>query len=143
MAIKEVPVPYVKANQTGIVLTVASAILFQEPWAFAALWLIQVIGLLTRGKGNLFVLIGKPFLQTPSSRTEAYELQRFNNTLAVLFLTLSLLSFSLGWTIAGYVFAAMLLTAAGAALAGYCIGCTIYFQYKQWKARRRLRGSMS
>ncbi|WP_040952073.1 DUF4395 domain-containing protein [Gorillibacterium massiliense] len=143
MPAKEIPVPYVKANQTGIVLTVAAAFLFQEPWAIAALWAIQVIGLLTHGKGNLFVLIGKSFLQTTSSRTEAYELQRFNNTLAVLFLTLSLLSFGLGWTVAGYVFAVMLFAAAGAALAGYCIGCTVYFQYKQWKARRRLRSSAS
>jgi len=139
MAAKEVPVPYVKANQTGIVLSVIAAFAFQEPWVLAALSLIQVIGLASAGKYNLFVRLAKPWLRVTGSHTEAYELQRFNNTLAVSFLTLSLLSFSLGWTVAGYVFAAMLFAAAGAALAGYCIGCTIYYQYKKWRALRKLR----
>ncbi|WP_058302946.1 DUF4395 domain-containing protein [Gorillibacterium timonense] len=139
MAAKEIPVPYVKANQTGIVLSVVAAFVFQEPWVLAALWLIQVVGLLSAGKANLFVRLAKPWLKVSGSQTEAYELQRFNNTLAVLFLTLSLLSFLLSWTVAGYVFAFMLLAAAGTALAGYCIGCTIYYQYKKWKALRKLR----
>ncbi|MEO3946289.1 DUF4395 domain-containing protein [Gorillibacterium sp. CAU 1737] len=139
MTARKIPVPYVKANQTGIVLFVIGAFAFQQPWVLAALWLIQVIGLASAGKANLFVRLAKPWLSIKGSRTEAYELQRFNNTLAVLFLTLSLLSFSFGLTLAGYLFATMLLAAAGAALAGYCIGCTIYFQYKRWKALRKVR----
>ncbi|MFC5650872.1 DUF4395 family protein [Paenibacillus solisilvae] len=66
------------------------------------------------------------------------ELQRFNNILAVIFLTLSLGAFALSWSVAGSVFALMLLAASGAALLGYCVGCTIYFQYKQFAARRRI-----
>jgi len=132
----EIPMSYVKANQTGIVLFVILAFLI-SPWILLALWLIQVVGLLTGGRYNLFVRIAQPFLPTKGGETQAAELTRFNNSLAVIFLTLSLLALSLGWTIAGYVFAAMLLIAAGVALLGYCIGCTIYFQYKQFLARRR------
>ncbi|GGD86837.1 hypothetical protein GCM10010911_51610 [Paenibacillus nasutitermitis] len=131
--------PYIKANQAGIVILVLAALAFREPWILAALWVIQTAGLLLGGQWNLFVRIAKPYLAVSGRQTQALELQRFNNTLAVLFLTLSLIAFALGWTIAGYVFALMLLAAAGAALMGVCIGCVVYFQYKQFIARRRLR----
>ncbi|MFD2329378.1 DUF4395 domain-containing protein [Cohnella sp. GCM10020058] len=138
---KEVPMPYIKSNQTGIVLFAVLSFFFAPLWLLAILWLIEVVGLATGGKYNLFVRIAKPWLKTAGKETQALELARFNNTLAVIFLSLAVLSFSLGWTIAGYAFAVMLLAAAGAALLGYCIGCTVYFQYKQLLARRRIRHS--
>ncbi len=131
----EIPMSYVKANQTGIVLFVIASFII-SPWILAALWLIQIAGLLGKGRYNFFIRLAKPFLRTEGKETQAAELTRFNNTLAVIFLTLSLLSFAINWTVAGYVFASMLLAAAGTALLGYCIGCTVYFQYKQFKARR-------
>ncbi|MCQ4365698.1 DUF4395 domain-containing protein [Mycobacterium gordonae] len=135
---KEVPIRYVKANQTGIVLFVILALLLQQPWILLLLWIIQTAGLLTGGKLNLFVAAAKPFLRNTGGETQAIELQRFNNLLAVLFLTLAVICFAVGWQIAGYAFCIMLLAAAGAALLGYCIGCTLYFQIKQLLARRQL-----
>ncbi|MBD0383125.1 DUF4395 domain-containing protein [Paenibacillus sedimenti] len=132
---KEVPLAYVKANQTGIVIFVILSFALLQPWLIALLWVIQVVGLLSRGKWNVFVQIFKRFMTVKGSDTQAEELTRFNNTLAVLFLTLSLLSFALGWVAVGYIFAGFLLLAAGAALLGYCIGCTIYYQYKQFVKR--------
>lgn len=122
---------YVKANQAGIVLFVLLFALLQNPWVLAVLWAVQLVGLLSGGRWNAFVWLAKPFLRTEGRETQALELQRFNNSLAVLFLTLSLLFFSLGWDLAGYLFVAMMFLAASAALLGYCIGCTVYFQYKQ------------
>ncbi|WP_458464081.1 DUF4395 family protein, partial [Paenibacillus sp.] len=86
----------------------------------------------------LFVQIGKAVLTGKGTETQAVELQRFNNILAVLFLSLALISFSLGWVGAGYVFSVMLLAAASAALLGYCVGCTVYFWYKQLRAGRKI-----
>ncbi|WP_405080680.1 DUF4395 family protein [Paenibacillus chitinolyticus] len=129
---------YIKANQAGIVLFVALTFAARQPWLLGLLLAVQLAGLLLRW--NLFVQAAKPFLRT-DGETQAAELQRFNNVLAVLFLLLSVLSFAVGWTAAGYVFAGMLLAAAGTALLGYCIGCTVYFQYKQFLARRRLNRS--
>ncbi|NMO95565.1 DUF4395 domain-containing protein [Paenibacillus lemnae] len=139
---KEIPVPYVKSNQTGIVIMLAAFFVTQSVWFIAALLVIQIAGLLFGLKGNLFVQIARPFLSrlVRRSETEAAELQRFNNVLAVSFLVLSLLSLLMGWTVAGNVFAAMMGGAALAALLGYCIGCTVYFQYKQYRARRLQRG---
>lgn len=139
---KDVPIPYVRSNQAGIVIFLAAFFIMQSVWIVAALFIIQVIGLLFGAKANLFIQIAKPFLAqlVAKSHTEAAELQRFNNSLAVGFLTLSLASLLLGWTAAGNVFAAMMAGAAFAALLGYCIGCTMYFQYKQFRARRLQRG---
>ncbi|WP_370866968.1 DUF4395 family protein [Paenibacillus chitinolyticus] len=136
--LKEIPMSYIKANQAGIVLFAVLTFATRQPWLLGLLLAIQLAGLLLRW--NLFVQAAKPFLRT-DGETQAAELQRFNNVLAVLFLLLSVLSFSVGWTAAGYIFAGMLLAAAGTALLGYCIGCTVYFQYKQLLARRRLNRS--
>ncbi|KQX68034.1 MULTISPECIES: DUF4395 domain-containing protein [unclassified Paenibacillus] len=133
---KEVPISYVKANQTGIVVFVLLAFAFQWTWLVALLWLIQLLGLVSGGKWNLFVAVSKGFLSRSGIETQAAELTRFNNTLAVLFLTLSLASFAIGWSMVGYIFTGFLLLAAGAGLLGYCIGCTIYYQYKQFILRR-------
>ncbi|WP_337104154.1 DUF4395 domain-containing protein [Paenibacillus sp. YIM B09110] len=139
---KEIPIPYVRSNQAGIVIFLIAFFLTQATWIIAALFVIQVIGLIFGAKANLFIRIARPFLTqlVAKSQTEAAELQRFNNSLAVGFLTLSLISLLFGWTAAGNVFAAMMGAAAFAALLGYCIGCTVYFQYKQFRARRLQRG---
>lgn len=129
---------YVKANQVGIVLFVLLSFVFNPLVVLGALWSIQVVGLASGGKLNLFVQIGKVVLTGKGTEMQAVELQRFNNILAVLFLSLALISFSLGWTVAGYLFAVMLLAAASAALVGYCVGCTVYFWYKQLRAGRKI-----
>ncbi|WP_338590858.1 DUF4395 domain-containing protein [Paenibacillus sp. FSL K6-1122] len=135
---REVPMRYVKANQVGIVLFVLLSFVFNPIVVLGALWSIQVVGLASSGKLNLFVQIGKAVLTGKGTETQAVELQRFNNILAVLFLSLALISFSLGWVAAGYVFSVMLLAAASAALLGYCVGCTVYFWYKQLRAGRKI-----
>lgn len=135
---REVPMRYVKANQVGIVLFVLLSFVFNPLVVLGALWSIQVVGLASSGKLNLFVQIGKGVLTGKGTETQAVELQRFNNILAVLFLSLALISFSLGWVAAGYAFSVMLLAAASAALLGYCVGCTVYFWYKQLRAGRKI-----
>ncbi|MEK3773595.1 DUF4395 domain-containing protein [Paenibacillus sp. FSL K6-4396] len=135
---REVPMRYVKANQVGIVLFVLLSFVFNPIVVLGALWSIQVVGLASSGKLNLFVQIGKAVLTGKGTEMQAVELQRFNNILAVLFLSLALISFSLGWVIAGYAFSVMLLAAASAALLGYCVGCTVYFWYKQLRAGRKI-----
>jgi hypothetical protein len=139
---KEIPLRYVKANQTGIVAFAIIGLALQQPWIIAALWVIQIVGLLTEGRLNPFVAMAKRLFPVKGEfETQAVVLQRFNNTLAILFLTISLILFAVGWQAAGIVVSLMLVGAAGTALLGYCIGCTIYFQYKQLLARRRLSNS--
>lgn len=133
---KEVPIEYVKANQLGIVISVAALLLFRQPWIAGALLAVQAVGLATAGRWNIFSALARRLISPKGKETQSAELLRFNNTLAVLFLSLSGISFLLDWTAAGYVFAVFLLGAAGAALLGYCVGCTIYFWIKQIRAGR-------
>jgi hypothetical protein len=135
---KEIPVPYVRANQAGIVLFVLLAILLQQPLLILILWIIQLLGLLFGLRANLFVLIARPFLArlAQGSPTEAQELLRFNNSIAVLLLSVSVISFLISKSsIVGYVAAGMVGAAAAAAICGYCIGCFLYYQWKR-KVRR-------
>jgi uncharacterized membrane protein YagU involved in acid resistance len=135
-SMKEIPMAYVKANQTGIVLFILLSFIFRQPYILAALWIIQALGLVFGLKANLFVAAARPLLDVQGKETQAAELTRFNNRLGMIFLTLSLISFLFGFSILGYIFAAMFFLAAFVALCGYCIGCTMYFQYKMFKARR-------
>jgi hypothetical protein len=142
---KEIPVPFLRANQIGMVSLIILAILTQLPIIIFAVWLIEVIGLILGLKANLFVQLAKPFMKQWIARsgTEARELSRFNNTLAVIFLSLSVLFFGLGWTTAGYIVAGTLATVATVAICGFCLGCFLYFQYKMFVNRKARRNAES
>jgi hypothetical protein len=136
---KEIPLPLIKSNQAGIVLFVALALAAQQPWWAVALFLIQLAGLAFGPRANLFILLARLALaeaRLKRSGTQAAELARFNQTIAVLLLGLSSAFHLAGWSLAGHIAAGMVGLAALAALAGYCIGCTIYYQYKKWRALR-------
>jgi hypothetical protein len=135
---KEVPIPYVRSNQAAMVILIALSAIFQQPWIILIVFAVEVAGLVFGAKGNLFVSIVRPFLGSlvARSHTEALELQRFNNTIAVVLLTLSVICFSFGFNTAAYIFAGMVALAAFVAICGYCIGCTMYYQFKRLRARR-------
>lgn len=136
---KEIPLPLVKANQIGIVLFVLLSFVFQQPWFIYILFLIQVIPLLAGAKGNLFVQLAKAVIgreRLKKSEGQAEELARFNQSIAVILLGISAASYVLGWQVAAYAASAMVAVAAIVAVMGYCVGCTIYYQYKRWKLLR-------
>jgi hypothetical protein len=130
----EIPVPYVRANQAGIVLFVLLAILLQQPFLITILWILQVLGLTLGMRANVFVLIAKPFLhkQVHGAPTESQELLRFNNSIAVLLLTVAVISFWIANnSVIGYIAAGMVAVAAGVAIMGFCVGCFLYYQFKR------------
>lgn len=128
---KEIPVSYVRANQVGIILFILAAVSLKQPLILLALWLIQFAGLILGPRANLFIIVIKPFLNIDQEETQSGELQRFNNILGLFFLTASLVSFGLGFKVAGYGFAGAFALAAFIAFLGFCVGCTIYYQFKR------------
>lgn len=129
--VDEISLTYVRINQWGIVITVFISVITQMPIFIFGLWMIQIIGLLAGMRGNLFIRLLRPFIKKPNEQKEAVEMQRFNNTIAVVLLTLAVSCFALGWTIAGFVIAGIVSIAAFVAICGYCIGCTLFFQLKK------------
>ncbi|WP_281887388.1 DUF4395 domain-containing protein [Paenibacillus sp. YYML68] len=130
----EIPRAFVRANQAGIVLMIVLASILQQPILIAALWAVQVITLWRGLKVNLFVQLASPFLRKAamSGPTEAMELTRFNNSIAVGMLTCSMLAFWLDRDgLLGYLFAGIVAVAALVALCGFCVGCFLYYQYKR------------
>jgi predicted membrane channel-forming protein YqfA (hemolysin III family) len=135
---KEIPISYVRSNQAAMVLLIALSALFQQPWIILVVFAVEAAGLIFGVRGNLFVTLARPFLRNriSNSQTESAELQRFNNSIAVTLLTLSVVSFAIGSSLAGYIFAGMVALAAFGAICGYCLGCTLYYQFKRLRARR-------
>ncbi|MFY0545976.1 DUF4395 domain-containing protein [Brevibacillus sp. H7] len=130
----DIPEQYVRVNHFGVIFTFLLAVVLQQPMLIGLLWLIQVVHLVSGGRANLFVLVAKPFWKKPISSAEAQspELFRFNASIAVALQTLSVLVFLVwpgtGW---GYVISGVHAVAAIAALDGYCMGCFLYYQWKQ------------
>ncbi|MGG2200191.1 MULTISPECIES: DUF4395 domain-containing protein [Paenibacillus] len=135
---KEIPIPFIRTNQIGIVVFVVLAIVLQQPALIAALWAVQLITLWRGIRVNVFVQLASPFLKhrIQGAQTEAAELSRFNNSIAVTLLTVSMIAFWLdpsGWS--GYVAAALVAVAAFVAICGFCVGCFLYYQFKRLRRR--------
>jgi len=131
-----IPRPIVQTNQAFIVVSVLSA------WATGVHWLIALplaaglLGLLFNY--NPVMRIARRFLRKPPSAyvPEDPAQQRFNQLIAVSLLALGIISFSAGWTAAGYALTAMVAAAAFVALLGFCVGCFIHYQWSQYKHRK-------
>lgn len=141
---KEIPMPLIKANQLGMVLLVVLSYLpldygFRSHLFVYAAFVIQLIGWFAGPQWNLFMGIARLFVsrnRLEKAEKQAAELARFNQTIAVALLGLASVFHAFGLTIAGHVFAGMVALAAFVAVLGYCVGCTIYYQYKKRKGLR-------
>lgn len=134
-----IPRPLVRLNQWTIFLSVLLT------WATGLYWILllplvaNLMGVLF--KFNPIIRFGKLFLKQEPSHyiPEDADQQRFNSTIASFCLAGGLVSFLLSWTIAGYVFTIMVALASAIAILGFCIGCFIHFQAKQYLYRRSLK----
>ena len=130
-----IPKPLVQLNQAFIVSTVILGLIFHYTW----LWIPFIVGVVTLiTKKNPIIQLGKNFLSKPMNAytPEDADQQRFNQWIATICLGLALVFFITGIGFFGYAFSLMVLAAAGIALMGYCIGCTIRYRYMMWKHRR-------
>ncbi len=130
-----IPKPLVQVNQSFIVISVLSGLLFHPAILFIP-FAIGVYTLLT--KQNPIISFSKQFLHKPFEkyRQEDKDQQLFNQWIATVCLGLSIIFFYVNLTVLGFVFSLMVLAASGVALMGYCIGCTIRYRYMMWKYKR-------
>ncbi|XEC94756.1 DUF4395 domain-containing protein [Paenibacillus tarimensis] len=131
----EIPYHRVRANQIGILLCILIAAATQFLWIMALALAVQLVTRWFGMKYNPFVRLIAPMLPA-SSKTESRVLLRFNNLLAILFMIGTLTAFAFGAAIAAYIILAMLSAAVILALSGFCVGCFVYYQWKQFRARR-------
>ncbi len=126
------PRPLVQTNRAFLVITILAALVFNKTLLVIPL----VTGLLSLAlRWNPVMAISRSFLRKspPDYRQEDPSDQRFNQGIATVLLTLAIGAFLFGAPIPGYIFSGMVVLAAGVALLGFCIGCYLHFQIRQWK----------
>ncbi|MEQ6377623.1 DUF4395 domain-containing protein [Bacillaceae bacterium S4-13-58] len=134
---KSIPRPLVRLNQWTILSSVIIALITSVHEIMLIPLIAGLIGL-TFGI-NPIMWIGKQFLKKPVKEyiLEDVDQQRFNQIIAVTCLFLSYLGFLMGVNWMGYTFSIMVGLASGIAIAGFCIGCYIRFQWGQYQYRKK------
>ena len=133
---KGIPLPLVKLNRWVLVVGVVSGLLLQQPLFTTVLFVMMLSAVLFGRRGSLIFQVGKRLLAKRNAaaqragNVEDPQLVRFNNSIAAILLGGAQLAFlfGLGWV--GWVLSVAVAVAAGVALAGFCLGCFLYFQFK-------------
>ncbi len=131
-----IPMPIVTLNRLTLLIGVLLGLATRQPFVTTLLLLILLPATLLGARGSLIVYIGKRILATPiaaavaAGQVEDRRLMRFNNTIATMLLGLAQLAFLLGASALGWALALAVAAAAAVALAGFCVGCFLYYQFK-------------
>lgn len=133
-----VPQPLVRISNWITIIIIALAWYTQLP--FLIIIPIIYFGLGAFWGKNPIIMIGKKYLPTDKKYImEDKEQLAFNSLLAFIMLVLALVFFYIGFPIIYYIFIGMCAVANLGAILGYCVGCFIRFQWKQYQYRRSIR----
>jgi hypothetical protein len=128
----DVPMPIVRLNRWVLLVGIGLGLLLQQPVFTTLLFLILLPAVVIGQRASLIFRVGKRLFarQLPTAEREDRRLMRFNNTIALALLGLAQVAFLLGAPLVGWVLAGLVAVAAAVALAGFCVGCFIYYQFK-------------
>lgn len=134
-----IPRPLVRVNQWTIFLAVLLTWATGNAWILAIPLVANLLGF-TIGF-NPIMRFAKLFLRKEPQQymPEDAGQQRFNSSIATFCLAGGLLAFLAGLQTVGYVFTVMVAVASFVAILGFCVGCFIHFQAKQFMYRRSLK----
>lgn len=130
-----IPRPLVRVNQWIILLSVISSLALQQPWILLIPLIANVLGLFFNF--NPFMKFARLFLKKAPSAyiPEDVTQQKFNSSIAIVCLSLSLIGFAINVPTIGYTFSILVGLASSIAIAGFCIGCFLFFQINQYRHR--------
>ena len=137
IANRDIPLPIFRLNRWLLVVGILAGLALQQPLLTTLLFAILLPATIIGQRASLVFLVGKRLFarQIPTAEREDRRMQRFNNTIATLLLGGAQLAFLAGATIVGWILALMVAAAASIALAGFCIGCFLYYQLKLQRYR--------
>jgi Domain of unknown function (DUF4395) len=139
---KGIPSPLVKLNRWVLVLGVVGGLLLQQPLFTTVLFMVVLSAVLFGRQGSLIFQVGKRLLAGQNAlayregRVEDPRLMRFNNAIAAVVLGGAQLAFLFGQNALGWALSLAVAVAAGVALAGFCLGCFLYFRLNMYRHRR-------
>ncbi|MEI7933947.1 MAG: DUF4395 domain-containing protein [Chlorobiaceae bacterium] len=136
-----IPLPIVKLNRVALLVGIASAIVFQLPVVTTALFVIILSAVVFGKNGSLIFFVGSRLFakQNMTAESEDPRLMRFNNSIAAILLGGAQIAFLSGAPLVGWILSGMVAVAATIALAGFCFGCFLFYQFNL--QRFRLFGS--
>ncbi|MDQ3911542.1 MAG: DUF4395 domain-containing protein [Actinomycetota bacterium] len=138
---KGIPSPIVSLNRWVLVLGVAVGLLLQQPLFTTALFVVVLSAVVFGRRGSLIFQVGRQLLakrNAAAQRNDEVEdprLMRFNNSIAAVALSGAQLAFLFGQNVVGWVLSLAVAVAAGVALAGFCLGCFLYFRFNMYRHR--------
>lgn len=132
-----VPLPIVTFNRWILVVGVVIGVIAQQPLATTLLFLLLLPSVLLGQRWSPIAALGSRLFarRIAGADREDKRLMRFNNSIALVLLGAAQIAFIAGLPVAGWALSLMVAVAAAIALAGFCIGCFLYYQFKQLKAR--------
>jgi molybdopterin converting factor small subunit len=138
-AVRPVDHAALRTNQAVIIGLLMAAFVADAPVLVLAVGLLMLIGA-ARSRpafGWFYSWLRGAGLLRPDVLSDNPEPHRFAQLLGGVFLSLSALSFALGWAFPGWSLAALVAILAAVNLfAGICVGCAIYY----WLARLHVPG---
>lgn len=134
-----IPRPLVRTNQWVILLSVFLTWITGQAWILAIPLVANILGFFFGF--NPIMRFAKLFLKKEPSAyiPEDAASQKFSSSIAIVCLALGLLGFVIGWPVMGYIFTIMVAIASFVAILGFCVGCFIFFQIKQFQYRQSLK----
>lgn len=132
-----IPVPIVKLNRWTLVVGILVGLVLQQPVFTTLLFVMLAFALVGGPRWSLVFQVGRRVFarQIAGAEREDRRLMRFNNSIALVLLGLAQLAFVLGAPVVGWVVAGMVAVAASIALAGFCVGCFLFYQFKLQRVR--------
>lgn len=136
-----IPRPLVRVNQWTIFLSVVFTWITGQYWLLMIPLVANLLGVFTGF--NPIMRFAKLFLtkDMKSYIPEDAGQQKFNATIACACLVGGLLGFVLNIPVLAYSFTIMVAIASFIAILGFCIGCFVHFQLKQFQYRNTLKKS--
>jgi hypothetical protein len=134
---RDIPLPIVRLNRWMLVTGILVGLAFRQPLLTTLLFAILLPATVIGQRASLVFLVGKRLFarQIPTAEREDRRMQRFNNTIATILLGGAQIAFLAGATVVGWVLALLVAAAASLALAGFCVGCFLYYQLKLQRYR--------
>jgi len=127
-----IPQPIVRLNRSTIVASIILAYLLHAPAITTALFIVVAPAALFGRQASLIFALGNRLLRPSFTRLDGEDprLMRFNNAIAAILLGAAQFAFVLGIPVAGWILCGIVALAATVALAGFCFGCFLFYQFK-------------
>lgn len=128
----DIPLPIVKLNRWTLVIGLLGAVVLQQPLITTCLFVVLLAAVLFGQRYSLIFQVGRRLFasQILLADREDRRLQRFNNAIAVVMLGGAQIAFLSGLPVLAWGLSLAVVAAAGVALAGFCVGCFLYYQFK-------------